>query len=633
MPFCLIPDLASIFQQKLKSGEINPERLSEMTSLERRDFFSSFLGAENAQQVNALFESKLLLKNQKEGMVTWAKQVAGMKPEAQRDLLSKINKLDRVLNPLEERAFFEDLAAQKLGASVTIAEAKQISELAQRADELKQKDLTVHENRIEYGNAILDLQQYATDISPINNNVLVNAVNLPKTLMSSMDFSAPFRQGWGMLTRGEFWQSFPKMFKFAFNEQAYKDMMADVITRPSFDKMKSAGLRITKLSDKLTEREEAFQSSLADKIPGIRASERAFSGFLTKVRADVFDTLLKQAELAGENTAKGSQTNREIANVVNDFTGSGSLGKGDKYGNTAPALNMLLFSPRKISATVNMLNPKRYLDPKVSPTARRAAIRNMVGSAGATATLLALAAAMGIDVEKDPRSSDFGKVKVGDTRYDLTGGNGTYAVLIARLLSNQTKSTTSELVSTLGESFGSSNRFDTLTKFARNKLAPSASFVADWLAGENAVGEPFEAGKGVVQRLMPMIVSNALETYENEPNALFRNAMAEMFGIGTQTYSNDADWVADTGKELTQFREQFGEDVTERAGAEYNEKVSQRIEAARNDSEYDGLTEEEKASVLSSIKSDAKAEVFKSYRFRYKQERAKKNPTVQRLSN
>jgi hypothetical protein len=69
--------------KKLKSGEIDPAKLVEMTSQERRDFFSKFLGEENARQVNALFESKLLLKNQQQGIITWAKKVAGITKEAE----------------------------------------------------------------------------------------------------------------------------------------------------------------------------------------------------------------------------------------------------------------------------------------------------------------------------------------------------------------------------------------------------------------------------------------------------------------------------------------------------------------------------------------------------------------------
>ena len=55
--FCLPRNLAKIFLKKLKSGEITPAKMTEMTSQQRRDYFSSFLGEANATKVNALFES------------------------------------------------------------------------------------------------------------------------------------------------------------------------------------------------------------------------------------------------------------------------------------------------------------------------------------------------------------------------------------------------------------------------------------------------------------------------------------------------------------------------------------------------------------------------------------------------
>src|SRR5690606_540666 len=138
-----------------------------------------------------------------------------------------------------------------------------------------------------------------------------------------------------------------------------------------------AGLRLTDLSTNLLNREEQFMSTLVDKIPGIKASQRAYTGFLNKLRIDVFDDLLKKAEAAGEDTGLGSKVLEDIANVVNNFTGGAKVGRIE---GAVPALNAAFFSPRKITSTLNILNPVNYVSPKISPTARKAAIRNLVGS-------------------------------------------------------------------------------------------------------------------------------------------------------------------------------------------------------------------------------------------------------------
>src|SRR3989304_7120250 len=124
MAFCLISEQVQKFKQALKNGTINPEKLGMMTSAERRVFLEEFVGKGNGEQVNALFESKLLLKNQKAGYISWAKKVAGLTPEVRRDLIAKIERLDRVLSPKEGEQFLKDLAETRLGASVSETEAK-----------------------------------------------------------------------------------------------------------------------------------------------------------------------------------------------------------------------------------------------------------------------------------------------------------------------------------------------------------------------------------------------------------------------------------------------------------------------------------------------------------------------------
>lgn len=533
--FCLPRELTSKFLSALKSGELDPAKLADMTSAERHAQFSKVVGENNAGPTNALFESKLLLKNQQAGIINWAKSVGGLKPEAMRDLATQIQKMERILSPEEQSKFLEDLAAKKLGTEVTFEEAQKITEFSRKAQETKAHDGS-YPKRVEHGHALLDLHDYVESLKGIDKNIVSNVANIPKTVMSTFDLSAPLRQGWGMMSRPQFYSSFANMFKYAASKNSFRELQADIISRPTYPLMKKSGLRISSLADKISQREEQFMSNLVQKIPGIGASERAYVGFLNKLRADVFDSLVKSAELRGEDIRPGSQASKEIANVVNDFTGSGNLGKGDKYANAVPALNATFFSPRKVSATVNMLNPQRYLDPRISPTARRAAIRQLVGSLAITTTAIALARMAGADVETDPTSSDFAKAKFGKTRYDFTGGNGTYAVLLARLIENQTKSSTSGKVTKLGEGYKPTTRADLALKFARNKLSPSASFLADWLYESDSIGTPFDASSEALQRAVPLIGQDVYQIHKEDPGNTFGATLGSLFGVGVQEY-------------------------------------------------------------------------------------------------
>lgn len=622
MTWCLIPKLANEFLKELRSGGIDIGKLNQMESADRRTFFAEKFGEDNARNINAQFESKLLLKNKERGLVNWAKRLSGITPETRRDIITRIQKMDKILGATEEQAFLADLAAKKVGVDVSFEEAKKITELSQKIKE-KQLDTSTKDKRIAYGNAILDMQDYLESLSKkpmglVGN--IVNIANVPRALMSTLDFSAPLRQGWGMMSRPkQFISSFGAMFKYAFSESSYRNLQADIITRKSYELMKASGLRITGLSNKLTMREEEFMTTLLDRVPGIRGSERAYSGFLTRLRADVFDALVQQAEMSGEDVSKGSQTIKDIAAVVNNFTGSGNMGKNDRFAGAVPLLNAVFFSPRKIAATLNMFNPVAYA--KLSPTARGAAFRQLFGSVGATALILFLASLLGADWEKDPTSSDFGKVKLGDTRLDVTGGNGNYLVLLARIITGKTKSSTTELTRELGTGFGSTTRGDLLVKYIRNKLSPTASFVADWLYGTDAVGTPFKAKDAIINRTIPMTISGFMESTKNDPDHAVMATLLGLLGVGVQTYSTDVDWTYKTSKEMLQFKEKIGEEKFKEANQKYNALYKAKFNALKVKPEYQRLSDEDKQKVVSDLKANVKEITFKNYRFKYKQEK------------
>lgn len=546
MPWCLSKRATDSFLEMLKDNKIKPDELTEMSSKGRRAFFAKSFGEENSKQINALFESKLLLKNQKQGMITWAKKTAGLTEPARRDIISRINRMEKFLDPKEEQAFLEDLASQKLGLDVTQEEAKKIFDLAKNADDLRLKSLdeslsevAKKQAEIDYGMSLIKFAEYKNSIKPVEHrvkNFFVDIANLPKTLMSTFDVSMYFRQGWGVMSTKEFWKNFPEGLRFFLSEGSYQKSLASILGHPNFEKATRAKLGITRFGKKLSQREEAFQSSLLDKLPIFRGSQRAFIGFLNKVRFDRFNSLIKKAELAGEDVKIGSQALDDIAQVVNNFSGRGSLGKKDKFGNVAPVLNIVLWSPRKITAHIAMMNPATYL--KGSKTARKAALRQLIGSLAMTISALAFAKMMGADVETDPTSSDTGKAKINNSRIDFTGGNSVYLVFLARLLTGTTKSSTTGKVYTLGQGYKPTTRLTLLSRFARNKLSPIASFMANMLSGIDYKGDPIDVGEEVKERMRPLIISQIIEMAESgeELDNIAILTLFELFGFGVQTY-------------------------------------------------------------------------------------------------
>lgn len=552
--WCLPRNLSSAFLDAIKDGRLSPETLMGMTSAERRAAFADLIGPENAAEVNAQFESKMLLKDQQRGLVNWAQKIAGITEPARRDILATINKLDRVLQPEEEQAFLADLAAKKLGVTVSAEEAKEIFQLSQTAEAARSemmKDMTNVDNRVAYGRAVMNLTDRVESLKPYGQTIthkLIDILNIPKTSLTSiLHFSAPFVQGWGMLSTKVSWEAFGKMFQYFADEENYKNLNAYIISHPDYPLAVDGDLGITKLGDRLSAREEAIQSTLVEQanqwlsdktgVPNlVRASSRSFTGYLNYVRFNRFTQLLDAARLGGEDVKAGSSVVHDLAKVVNDFTGRGAIGKEDRYAAVTPALNALFFSPRKISATIQMFNPERYINPKISRTARTAAIRQLSGSLIATGAVLAIAKAMGAEVNSDPRSADFAKIKIGNEKLDMTGGNATYLRLLARIATNQEINSHGKLIQ-LGQGFAAPTRADLVANYVRGKLSPIAGAIADALYGKDPVGRPFSVTDEIRDKLMPITMNSFLNFAMNDPenSAAVVPALAAIFGVGLES--------------------------------------------------------------------------------------------------
>lgn len=543
--YCLPSEYTDKFLDALRSGEITPDKLNSFqTSEERRAFLEPIVGKENVNEVNALIESKLLLKNWKAGMIDAMKSLAGLKPETRTDLITKIERMEKYLTPDEQNRFYQDIASQKLGTEITVKEAEEITKRTKKIQEMKQEflDNPTEEGRLKMGKEMVDLIDYVKSINPTNQHLILELANLPRALMATADFSAPFRQGWGLMTTKEFWKNLPNMFRYAFDQDAYRALQADLITRPNYDLMRKSKLRISAVAQDITQREEDFTSKIFEKVPGLgrifKGSEYAYSGFLSKVRADVFDNLIQAAQLKGEDVSSKSQVPKDIAEVINNFSGSGNLGRNDQFAGAVPLLNAIFFAPRKIAAMMNMFNPYTYV--KLSPTARIAAIRNLFGSIAATAAVLSLARLFGDDdtVEENPLSSDFGKIRVGNTRYDVSGGNAGYISLISRLITNKTKSTSTGAVQKLGEGYKATTGKDLILQFATNKLSPLGSFAMQLASRKDFNGKPINVPKEIMNRFIPLVIQDIAKVAKDDPTQVVPTLILGSLGVGIGNYNN-----------------------------------------------------------------------------------------------
>lgn len=422
-------------------------------------------------------------------------------------------------------------------------------------------------------------------------SVMRELYNLPRGITTTMDLSAPMRQGLPLIATKQWWTSWKQQLASLGSEGAYQKTLSDLRARPMFQSKidlntgkvtksfaEQAGIKLMDVASDLTRREEAVASNWAE-TGGMfgksnpvqaaykgslgriaRASNRAYTAYLNQLRADTFESLIKDAMTdfqAGVKGARNPYTDmpfaKEIADYVNTATGRGPLRiarpslEGGKFGlkessfeQNAKLLTDTIFSPRLMASRVRMLNPATYM--MASPFVRKQYLKSLLSVAGAWGTISSLAQGAGADVSTDMNSADFGKIRIGNTRLDPAAGFQQYLVAAHRLISGKTTSSASDRMTELGTGYQAPTRKDVVEQFVTNKMHPVVKFGYDLLHASQY--RPFSVGDRTAQLFVPLIVGDVLDLAKDDPNLLPLIGPTAI-GMGTQTY--------DKGQTLNKF--------------------------------------------------------------------------------
>jgi hypothetical protein len=414
--------------------------------------------------------------------------------------------------------------------------------------------------------------------------------NLSRGTTTTMDISAPLRQGFPLLFTKQFWKAWVPMVKSMGSETAFQKTLQDLRERPIFKEnwdpinkkvipsiAHKSGM---KLSDLSTSREEALASSWAEsggflnKIPSAakaykntigratRGSNRAYTAFLNQLRADTFESLMKDGQRMAATAIETGSVRRnifkekftpeqamnldpfnnkvlakEIADFVNTATGRGPLKvsflgeKTHDFEQNAKLLTDALFSPRLVASRVRMLSPGTYM--MATPMVRKQYLKAFLSTGTAWFTIAGLAKMAGAEVSMDTNSADFGKIKIGNTRLDPAGGFQQYFVALSRLLTGHTSSSASGTDFELGKGYKADTRKTVEERFVVNKLHPVVKFGYDIMNASERT--PFHVADRTAQLFVPLIVGDMMEMLEEDPSML-PLMLPVAAGMGTQTY-------------------------------------------------------------------------------------------------
>lgn len=306
--------------------------------------------------------------------------------------------------------------------------------------------------------------------------------NTMKSMQNAISLAAPLRHGIGLIARKEFYPAFADMFRFFGNKEYFNSAMQAIEQRPNYMLGRESGLFLSR-PNSLMSSEEEFLNSYAGRIPIARglvgASQRGYTGFLNKLRADTFDSMIKTAKGLGydSHTMVGqgdkaimvpTKEAKAIAKYINNATGRGDLGSLNKMTNE---LNVLLWSPRMISSRLNMLaNPKIYTE--LPKGMRLEGLKSLLGIAALGTMIDTLGAYGGAKISSNILSSDFGKSRFGTKLIDPWGGFQQFIVNGARFLAGKT------------DAPQPTNRLQIAGRFAASKESPAAALAHNILTAK-----------------------------------------------------------------------------------------------------------------------------------------------------
>jgi hypothetical protein len=421
------------------------------------------------------------------------------------------------------------------------------------------------------GKEVLDgLAEAASGIRGKAYDFALNALNFNTTMLASGEISFMFRQG--LLALFKFPKSWAKGFKASFqsyfSENSAEMLQKEIQTRRNYQHAYDSGVDFNELDGVATATEERFQSKWAEMLPYygvlVKASKRAATVGMNKIRADIFDTVSQN----WEGLSQPQSEYDTVGKIANLSTGRMNVTNAKVRG-VLPFLTAGFFSPQLNRSRFEFLgrSSKALLDVvtfgktgKVSPASKIMASQlvNFITAGGMAMTLAVM---MGLKVERDPKSSDFGKIQLGRMRVDVWGGYQQIVRTVVQMATGKGKAVSS------GEVF-TKNRLTTFGRFIQSKLNPPVSLAVELLSGKTFLGEDIPEFKSsaelaqwaIYEKFTPLFIQDTIDAVRNSESRA-ANAIvfpAAFLGIGVQTYAPS---VLD---DLSQMRNLYSQEVFEK---------------------------------------------------------------------
>lgn len=558
---------------------------------------------ENGVWLNKEFERRLLKPAQIAGAKEWLKKTSkkGLPDTSKKAILDRIASHKDVMVPRKGQPFMESLVKQVMGFELNADSAKKMFELSQSINELKknllkiapdyysytsaqlkdavEKNPEIIDARAKLGAKLLEFQAEYEKASldaqiaelkekgvgaKIINKLTTVAGNI-KSVKASVDISYLRQlQSLAYVDLESFWNAWKKGGSVFLSggdvTQKADTLMAELLTRPN-----ALNGNYKKFGVDIGMKEEAFPESWAEKninvLQAFTRSERSFSVAIQTGRADLFDKMYeKNVERLGVDGATKLLTSQKVGDFINTVTGRGKVPFLVSNSETQNRIvNNLLFAPKWLASRIETLYDIKYAfkgetyKNTWSPEAKRA--QNAALNIAFMAVLIPAVKAFiwGVDDDDertmeqflratyDPRSSDFGKIVLGDTRFDLTTGTAGILTLLARVGSGSTVNLSGiEKDTTWG---------DVVSTFLEGKASPGVKILHDLIYDPLFIGEyKTMQHKDTIWKLSDKNTEEKIEHVAMTVMDFFAPIFIQsVIGLGVDVVKGEADWCSAAG--------------------------------------------------------------------------------------
>ena len=437
-------------------------------------------------------------------------------PSELKEIRGKVRELINELNIDEE--------LRKINKQLETGEVLPTEEREKRpvSKRLEKKQIELKQKRAE-------IRQMIANAAPLTAmRVLQGIADTMKSVKATADISFILRQNGWMISAHPVRSFKPtiKSLKAILSENSSEQIYNGIINSKNGLLYGTYNLQVLDASSQdARQRSEVYQQNIIERSKGVlllpfreimKASSRHAVAIGNLIRTSAFDQFLSN------NPNATSEELRAMAAYINIATGIGDV----KFlGPTVRYLNVAFFSPK--FAVSRFQTPYQLYKYWNLPRVRKQISRDMVGFVADSLLVLFLAHLAGFDVEfLDPDDPDWGKIRIGNQRFDFLHGFQQPARLILRAAKAPFSESDFDYIDVLG-------------RFAAYKLSPIFTTPIELLRGKTATGQETTKIGTIARTILPLIGEDTYEAWKIQGIAAGARAFtASTLGGGVSTYKD-----------------------------------------------------------------------------------------------